>query len=128
MGEPGPPGEKGEPGRLGGAEGGNETIIVSSFQSTVFPRISALPLLSTLPRLSAPVECEVRNKRPPSNKRPLPSPPENIFINNSSTVSIRLMLLQFYYNLHVSPSNILLSAPPRISALPRLSAPLKTQI
>ena len=59
MGEPGPPGEKGEPGRLGGAEGGNETIIVSSFQFTVFPRISALP------RLSAPVECEVRNKRPP---------------------------------------------------------------
>ena len=35
------------------------------------------------------------------------------------------MLLQFYYNLHVqtvSPSNFLLSA------LPRLSAPLKTQI
>ena len=35
------------------------------------------------------------------------------------------MLLQFYYNLHVqtvSPSIFLLSAPPRISA------PLKTQI
>ena len=34
------------------------------------------------------------------------------------------MLLQFYDNLHVqtmSPSNFLLSAPPRISALPRLS-------
>ena len=35
---------------------------------TVFPRISALP------RLSAHVEFEIRNKRPPSNKRPLPSP------------------------------------------------------
>ena len=99
---------------------------------TVFPRISTLPRLSALPRLNAPVECEIRNKRsPPSNKHPLPSPPEKIVINNSSTVSIRLMLLQFYYNLHVqtvSPSNFLLSAPPRISALPRLSAPLKTQI
>ena len=61
---------------------------------------------------------------------PFPSP-DKFVINNSSTVSIRLMLLQFYYNLHVqtvSPSNFLLCAPPRINALPRLSAPLKTQI
>ena len=31
---------------------------------------------TVFPRISAPVECEIRNKRrpPPSNKRPLPSP------------------------------------------------------
>ena len=44
--------------------------VLSPFVITVFPLIAALPLFAALPLISAPFWRGLKNKRPPSNKRP----------------------------------------------------------